>query len=356
MALPASVGSVQLLNCARGQATTISALQEFSRKTENLICLLQEPWCDRHGSPPSLPGFNIFTPTPIKPRCVTYVRHTPGLIATTVFTAQDSLLGITVTMPRNTKKFTLFNFYSPGRPEPLATILPTLKLPTDCLLMGDLNAHHPWWQGPLLQTAHTSHASHTIANWLEDNNFYLLNEPGTPTHHPRNGGQPSTIDICFSRGSMTQSILTLAVDHDTTSDHSAVTATLILPSLPAPPAPHRCWCKADCGKFDDRIQSARMDLSQLQGKDDTLRAITNITKLIHQAVDEAVPVKRSRQTVAPWWNHSLTLAKQSAKRADRRARLQPSDINRDDSQYKRHKWSVMVWCMRSRRANFLKVP
>jgi hypothetical protein len=164
MALSASVGSVQLLNCARGQATTISALQDFARKPENIICLLQEPWCDRHGNPPSLPGFDTFTPTPTKPRCVTYVRHTSGLIATTVFTAQDSFLGITVTMPNTQKKFTLFNFYSPGRPEPLATILPTLNLPMDCLLMGDLNAHHTWWQGPLPPTVRISRANHTIAN------------------------------------------------------------------------------------------------------------------------------------------------------------------------------------------------
>ena len=38
MALLASVGSMQLLNCAQGQATTISALQDFTRKTENVIC------------------------------------------------------------------------------------------------------------------------------------------------------------------------------------------------------------------------------------------------------------------------------------------------------------------------------
>ena len=85
-----------------------------------------------------------------------------------------------------------------------------------------------------------------------------------------------------------------------------------------------------------------MDLSQLQGMDDTLRAITNITHLINQAVDEAVPLRVPRKVAAPWWNHSLTLAKQSVKRADRRARLQPTAENRDDSQYKRSKWSLMV--------------
>src|SRR3978361_1298739 len=130
MALLASVGHVQLLNCARGQATTISALQDFARKTENIICLLQEPWCDRHGNPPSLPGFDIFTPSPIKPRCVTYVRRTPGLTVTTVFTAQDSFLGTTITTAHNQKTFTLFNFYSPGRAEQLPAILPTYRFYT----------------------------------------------------------------------------------------------------------------------------------------------------------------------------------------------------------------------------------
>jgi len=334
---------MQLLNCTRVQATTISALKNFARKPENLICLLQEPWCDRNGNPPSLPGFDIFTPSPVKPKCVTYVHHTPGLNTTTVFTAQDSFLGTAITSSYNQKTFTLFNFYSLGGAEPLAAILPTLKLPNDCLLMGDFNTHHPWWQEPLSSTARISRGSQTIANRLEDNNFHLQNEPSIPTHHPRNGGCPSTIDLCLSQGSTTQSVLSLAVDHDTTSDHSAaVTITLSLPIAPAPAVPRRCWHRADWGLFDSRVQSAGMELSQLQGMDDTLRAITNIICLINQAVNEAIPLMVARKVSAPWWNHSLRLAKQSVKRADQRARLQPTTANREDSQYKRSKWSIMV--------------
>jgi len=175
----------------------ISVLQDFARKPENLICLLQEPWCNRHGKPPSLPGFNAFTPTPTKPKCVMYVCHTSDLTATTVFTAQDSFLGTMITS-HNQRTFTLFNFYSTGWAEPLAAILPSLRMPLDCLLMGDLSAHHLWRQGPLPQTARISSASHAIANWLEDNNFCLQNQPAIPTHHPRSGGHPSTIDLCFS--------------------------------------------------------------------------------------------------------------------------------------------------------------
>ena len=125
------VGSVQLLNCARGQATTISALQDFSRKTQNLICLLQEPWYDRHGHPPTLPNFDLLTPTPLKPKCATYVRCIPGLTATKTYAAGDSLLGTTITSTyrQQTRSFTLFNLYSPGRPEHLADIPPTSTHP-----------------------------------------------------------------------------------------------------------------------------------------------------------------------------------------------------------------------------------
>jgi len=75
-----------------------------------------------------------------------------------------------------------------------------------------------------------------------------------------------------------------------------------------------------------------MDLSPLQGMDDTLRGVTNITHLIHKAVDEAAPLRTTLRTEVPWWNHNLTLAKQSVKRADRHVRLQPTDLNRKDSQ------------------------
>jgi len=85
-----------------------------------------------------------------------------------------------------------------------------------------------------------------------------------------------------------------------------------------------------------------MDLSDLQGPEATLRAVSNITLLIHQAIEVTIPYKSQRKVEAPWWNHSLTLAKEATKRADRIARLTPTDTNRQDSQYKRRKWTTMV--------------
>jgi len=85
-----------------------------------------------------------------------------------------------------------------------------------------------------------------------------------------------------------------------------------------------------------------MDLSNLQGTEDTLRAVTNITQLIHKATNHAVPMKDPRRLEEPWWNQNLTLARRSVKRAERQARQEPKDTNRKDRQHKQHKWSTMV--------------
>ena len=120
------------------------------------------------------------------------------------------------------------------------------------------------------------------------------------THHPRNGSSPSTIDLSLTRGDTTRSTLSLAIEDDTTSDHSSLTATLSLPYTAPPPKPYRCWTKADWNSFNSHIQSTRMDLSDLQGPEAMLRAISNITLLIHQVAETAIPYKNPRKTESPW--------------------------------------------------------
>ena len=85
-----------------------------------------------------------------------------------------------------------------------------------------------------------------------------------------------------------------------------------------------------------------MDLTNLGGKDDTLRAISNITDMIYKATNVAVPFWKHGKRNAPWWNHSLTLAKRAVKQVDRRAHQSPTNTNRKDTQQKRSNWSMMV--------------
>jgi len=149
-------------------------------------------------------------------------------------------------------------------------------------------------------------------------------------------------DVCLTHGDTTRPALSLAIDANTTPDHSSLTLTLSLPYTTPPPKPYRCWTKANWNSFGSHIQVKRMDLSDLQGPEATLRTISNITLLIHQATEATIPYKSPRKAEAPWWNHSLTLAKEATKRADRRARLTTTDTNRQDSQYKCRKWTTIV--------------
>jgi len=132
--------------------------------------------------------------------------------------------------------------------------------------MGDLNAHYVWWQGPLPQTARTLAASHDLTEWLESNNFQLHNVPGLPTHHPRNGSTLSTIDLCLTRGEITTTILSLATDRDTTSDHSSITITLALAYTPSSVPVRRNWEKANWETFREHVRFTGIDLTNLQGK------------------------------------------------------------------------------------------
>jgi len=47
-----------------------------------------------------------------------------------------------------------------------------------------------------------------------------------------------------------------------------------------------------------------MDLSNLQGTEDTLHAVTNITHLIYEATNHAVPMKDPQKQEALWWNQT----------------------------------------------------
>src|ERR1700738_2672335 len=159
--------SVQQLNCARGEGTTLSALQKFAGDDQCIALVIQEPHLDRHNLPPQHPVFESHVPPLAKPRCVTYVRKIPGLTATTVFSHQDSFLGTRIHI-RSSKpsthsrtknqndddgpkvvEFTLYNFYSPGRPLAIANLLASGHFVPDknSIVMGDLNAHDTWWYG-----------------------------------------------------------------------------------------------------------------------------------------------------------------------------------------------------------------
>jgi hypothetical protein len=134
--------------------------------------------------------------------------------------------------------------------------------PESCILLGDLNAHHPWWlaerdfDSAARQTALRD--SDVLAAWLEGHQFTLHNEPGIPTYSPDRLGDsqttPSVIDLALSRGAIRDRITLWAIDEAPPLDHRTIALYLSVDDIVATePARYRDWRNADCHLFDDHI-------------------------------------------------------------------------------------------------------
>ena len=70
---------VMALNCARGEAQTLAALDFVSRSNPPYhLLLLQEPWLNRDRLPPRAGGFHLFQPVPLNPSAL--LTFVPQLI------------------------------------------------------------------------------------------------------------------------------------------------------------------------------------------------------------------------------------------------------------------------------------
>jgi hypothetical protein len=264
---PRRTAYIRLLNCAKKKLATELIIQQATADPQCLALLLQEPWneADR-GLPPDTPGFDLFSPVPTRPRCVTYVRR--GISAVQRFTDGDSFLETTITVGGST--FSLLNFYSPGHPKHVAKLVSerfTIP-PASCILLGDLNAHHPWWSAErdLDSDARrkASRDSNILATWLENNRFTLHNEPAVLTHFPDRSTQtaalatPSVIDLALSRGAIRDRVWSWAIDEAPPSDHRTITLHLDLNlESTAEKALERFldWRNADWNLFDNHLRN-----------------------------------------------------------------------------------------------------
>jgi hypothetical protein len=86
------------------------------------------------------------------------------------------------------------------------------------------------------------------------------------------------------------------------------------------------WSKANWSIFADIIHKSSQDLSNLNSREETLRATTNtITIIKKKAIDAAVPVITPKNRHAPWWTPNLNLLQERFKRAKRRHRADPTE-------------------------------
>jgi ribonuclease HI len=333
----------QLLNCARNHATTVSRIQTAANDPTIFALLLQEPWCNKKGLPPEHSSFYTHYPTPDEPKCITYIRRSNDISAHISFSQSNCFIGSAFIIGQ--LRFTLYNYYAPPRSRAHLDPLPLLSPDTSSILMGDLNAHHPWWMGAQAIDTDTIRVSSreldALVDWLETNHFQLLNKPGRPTHFPRNRQKPSTIDLGLVRGPISTQVLTWAVDDNSTSDHSL--CTISIPShTPLTRALRRNWRTANWELFEQTILNANLELHNLTTNQEIENAASTVTSTIMTALNAAAPLRPVTARNAPWWTPNLEYIKQRLQQAERRLRTDPNPTNSEQCVQLRKRWKHLT--------------
>jgi hypothetical protein len=133
---------IRMLNCARGEGTTYSAIKEFAKQPNCTVFMLQEPWSAKNKPHPDHPDFTIFSPSTKNPKCATYIRISACLQPYVHF--QYSNFGIAIIIqPIDHPLITIYNVYSPGRQIHAADLLPEHIPKLLCYIDGRLKCASP---------------------------------------------------------------------------------------------------------------------------------------------------------------------------------------------------------------------
>src|SRR5436305_15239338 len=65
------------------------------------------------------------------------------------------------------------------------------NFPTECIVAGDMNAHHEWWDSSI----QTPIRADTLVELMENSNFELLNALNQSTYNKRTGRGSSILDL-----------------------------------------------------------------------------------------------------------------------------------------------------------------
>lgn len=133
---------MQHLNCAKGQASTDSVINDAEAYKDIFILFLQELWTDGNRKIPPSQNYIDFTPTGTFPKCGPYIRIDLDLKVRNITRYANHSLKITIII--NDTNIDLMNIYTPRRARPIADLLPTLKQAHNAYLDGDWNANHVW--------------------------------------------------------------------------------------------------------------------------------------------------------------------------------------------------------------------
>ena len=194
-----------------------------------------------------------------------------------------------------------------------------------------MNAHHEWWNSSI----QTPKRSDELVQILDENNYWLVNEPDTPTYFYRTGKGTSIIDLTFASPGLADEVRNWCLDPDaeTGSDHGTIRYELVSTSslLTTPLAPKYNWRKADWDKFTSLLTSTSAatysvwhQLHQNPSPINLDNSAQLLRDLILEAVEASVPHINLSPRSKRWWHQGLRSSRTSmnnARKLWKRSRL-----------------------------------
>ena len=328
------------LNVQCKKHTTIQLLNNFP--TEIDILLLQEPAWSFIGrdqtsgrdidGPVALKGWSTILPVTSRnpnsprPRTLTYFRpRNDFTITLRTDLLEDRDAQVLEINQANHPSTLIINVYNDS-PKGDLCILNKLRDVYDSfpnsptLITGNFNLHHPIWSRKDRALDHDQ-LSTSIAEWLTQKNFTLLNTRGEITHLARHAGErPSVIDLSFANAKATRldTFKQWAVDPGLTldSDHNAIKFIL---DHGLQEIPDYFPIKYNLNKVDTEDWSKTFD-SELNKMEHTLTPLLNSPDLTNEQLDTYTDLLSSviQNTLAmtaqerkpspnakPWWDKEL---------------------------------------------------
>jgi len=253
-------------NCNRSSNVILTILS-IAEKTADIV-LLQEPGFSDIAYATTHPNFELLVPPRNNRkynRTAAYIsKSNPYLLCSPrPDLSNDPDLQIIEVSTPTIPTTTIINIYNEHEgASNLYTIPRTLihtNLPARCIIAGDMNAHHPWWN-----STHPPARAEELVHLMELHNYSLLNTPDLPTFFRRTNKRPSTIDLTFVSPQVEEDVINWAIDDEaaTGSDHATIRFQLISHNshVPLPASqPRHNWNKADWDLFSNHLSARAVE-------------------------------------------------------------------------------------------------
>ena len=186
-------------NVDKSETAHQAALQLAYEKDYN-VALLQEPHSSYNEKKdlcrvPDHTGFVCFSPVSYwnwratRPRVLTYGRKQRNIQPEQLAVSQTrDLLCVVV------NGTTILNVYNDPQVTGTITAVTKWTAPANTIVAGDMSAHHLHWRTDRPNTR----CGTQLAEWAEQQELRLLNEPDADTTRARPRRRPSTIDLAFA--------------------------------------------------------------------------------------------------------------------------------------------------------------